>query len=191
MNSYFVQSCCRALLLALTAIRQGRRTRFPSLPMPLLEDDFHFSEPGGSFQLKSSSNDLLPVRHASVDEYRQAGRRLSRRGAEQNFTYIAALQPKIAFIFDIRRDMMLRHLMYKAIFEMSEDRAGFVGSLFSRKRPAGLTADSPVQAIFQAFAAAPRDPERGGTVEGHHAPLTMGHRFQLSQADRERIRFIT
>src|SRR5439155_14409415 len=76
---------------------------------------------------------------------------------EQNFTYIAALQPKIAFIFDIRRDMMLEHLMYKAVFEMSDDRAAFVSNLFSRKRPASLTADSSVETIFQAFLAAPAD----------------------------------
>jgi len=31
-------------------------------------------------------------------------------GPEQNFTYLAALRPKIAFIVDIRRDMMLEHL---------------------------------------------------------------------------------
>ena len=40
-------------------------------------------------------------------------------GPDQNFTYIVALKPKIAFIFDIRRQNMLTHLMYKAIFELS------------------------------------------------------------------------
>jgi hypothetical protein len=32
-------------------------------------------------------------------------------GPEQNFTYIAALRPKIAFLIDIRRDQMLQHLI--------------------------------------------------------------------------------
>src|SRR5215471_6356144 len=31
-------------------------------------------------------------------------------GPEQNFTYIEALRPRIAFIIDIRRDMLLEHL---------------------------------------------------------------------------------
>src|SRR5262245_54523060 len=33
-------------------------------------------------------------------------------GPEQNFTYIAAIRPKIAFILDIRRQNMIEHLMY-------------------------------------------------------------------------------
>ena len=40
-------------------------------------------------------------------------------GPDQNFTYLVALRPKIAFIFDIRRQNMLTHLMYKAIIELS------------------------------------------------------------------------
>ena len=37
-------------------------------------------------------------------------------GPDQNFTYISALHPKIAFIVDIRRQNMLQQLMYKALF---------------------------------------------------------------------------
>ena len=40
-------------------------------------------------------------------------------GPDQNFTYLVALKPKIAFIFDIRRQNMLTHLMYKALIEQS------------------------------------------------------------------------
>lgn len=76
-------------------------------------------------------------------------------GPEQNFTYIAALQPKMVFITDIRRGNLELHLMYKALFEMSNDRADFVGMLFSKKRPEGLTATSTVGQIFQKYDAAP------------------------------------
>lgn len=44
-------------------------------------------------------------------------------GPEQNFTYIAKVRPKIAFIVDIRRQAMIQQLMYKAIFHLSENRA--------------------------------------------------------------------
>ena len=57
---------------------------------------------------------------------------------EQNFTYIAALQPKVAFIFDIRRQNLIELLMYKALFEMAPDRVEFLSRLFSRKAPAAL-----------------------------------------------------
>jgi hypothetical protein len=112
-------------------------------------------------------------------------------GPEQNFTYIAALRPKIAFIIDIRRGVMLEHLMYKAIFEMSSDRAEFVGTLFSRKRPAALTTDSSVQDIFQAYAAVTADSELAEeNLKSILARLTTTHRFALSDEDDKRIRAI-
>jgi hypothetical protein len=58
--------------------------------------------------------------------------------SEQNFTYIAALRPSIAFIVDIRRGNLDLHLLYKTLFELSVDRAEFVSRLFSRPRPSGL-----------------------------------------------------
>ncbi len=76
-------------------------------------------------------------------------------GPEQNFTYIASLKPKMVFITDIRRGNLQLHLMYKALFEMSTDRADFVGMLFGKKRPDGLTASSSVNEIFSKYDAVP------------------------------------
>ena len=59
-------------------------------------------------------------------------------GPEQNFTYIVALRPKLAFIVDIRRGNLHEHLLYKAFIEMSADRAEFLSRLFARKQPADL-----------------------------------------------------
>ncbi len=72
-------------------------------------------------------------------------------GSEQNFTYIAAIQPRLAFVVDIRRDNVFEHLMYKALFELSENRADFVSRLFSRKRPAGIDNAVGVKALFDAY----------------------------------------
>src|SRR5207249_6544654 len=72
-------------------------------------------------------------------------------GPDQNFTYVVAMQPKMAIIFDIRRQNMLQHLMYKALIEMSSDRADFISRLFSRKRPDGLDSKSSAEALFAAF----------------------------------------
>jgi hypothetical protein len=41
--------------------------------------------------------------------------------------------------------------MYKALFELSADRADFVSRLFSRKRPAGLDSASTAAQLFAAF----------------------------------------
>ena len=152
-----------------------------------------FSEPGGSFQLEiitSNEQSYQYVLPQLVARVKPGGVYLG-VAPEQNFTYIAALQPKIAFIFDIRRDMMLEHLMYKAVFEMSADRADFVSNLFSRPRPAGLTADSSVEAIFRAFANAPADSK----LAEEHLKIVLGrltstHQFPMNSADQDRIRSI-
>jgi hypothetical protein len=73
-------------------------------------------------------------------------------GPEQNFTYIAALEPRVAVIFDIRRGNLDLQLMYKAMFEMAGDRAGFISVLFSKPQPAGLDARSTATDLFRAFA---------------------------------------
>jgi len=152
-----------------------------------------FSEPGGSFQLEIITSNEQSYQYVLP----QLATRVKPGGVylgvapEQNFTYIAALQPKIAFIFDIRRDMMVEHLMYKAVFEMSADRADFVSNLFSRPRPAGLTADSSVDAIFRAYVNAPADSK---AAEDHLkailARLISAHQFPMNQADQDRIRSI-
>ena len=37
-------------------------------------------------------------------------------GPDQNFSYIASVRPAIAFIVDRRRDNLLLHLLFKALF---------------------------------------------------------------------------
>jgi hypothetical protein len=72
-------------------------------------------------------------------------------GPEQNLTYIAAIRPQMAFIVDIRRQAVMQHLMFKAIFELSPERADLVSMLFSKPRPAGLVSASHVHRIWEAF----------------------------------------
>src|ERR1051326_2114391 len=90
-------------------------------------------------------------------------------GPEQNYTYIAVTRPAMAIIFDIRRGNLLLQLMYKAIFELTKDRASFVSMLFSRPRPAGLTTETPVTELFNAFGDANRDE---GLYERNVAAIT-------------------
>jgi hypothetical protein len=56
-------------------------------------------------------------------------------GPDQNFTYIAAVRPSIAFILDIRRDNMLLHLLFKALFAMADTRVEYLSLLFGREPP--------------------------------------------------------
>ena len=128
-----------------------------TLPSSISDREFwrlvsDFSEPGGYFRSDNFlSNELafqqvLPRLQKTV----RPGLVYLGVGPEQNFTYIAALHPAIAVIFDIRRQNMLEHLLYKELFELSADRVEFISRLFSRPRPASLAPDADVQEIFRA-----------------------------------------
>lgn len=56
-------------------------------------------------------------------------------GPQQNYSYIAATRPKIAFIVDIRRENLLQHMIVKALMEMSSSRAEFLSYFLSREMP--------------------------------------------------------
>lgn len=105
-------------------------------------------------------------------------------GPEQNFTYMGAVRPALAIVFDIRRGNMLVHLMYKALFELSKDRAEFISMLFSRPRPLGLGPKSTAADLFSAFEASPAgDVLYRRNLDAIRNHLTNTHRLPLSPRD--------
>jgi hypothetical protein len=97
----------------------------------------------------------------------------------------------MAVIFDIRRQNMLTHLMYKALIEQSTDRADFVSRLFARPRPTGLDTTSTPEAIFGAYAMVPPDSARfRRTITGIRDWLTKTHKFTLSDEDLNVIAYV-
>jgi hypothetical protein len=113
-------------------------------------------------------------------------------GPEQNYTYIAALKPKIVFITDIRRGNLHTQLMYKALFELSEDRADFMARLFTKKRPAGLTAQSSAHEVQQAYWDAPTSDEAAYKANLHAIDdlLTRRHELPLPKEDLDGIEYV-
>ncbi len=152
-----------------------------------------FSEPGGSFRSDNfvSNETTLQVVIPELQRNIAAGGVYVGVGPEQNFTYIVALQPKIAFIVDIRRQNMIQHLMYKAIVELSADRADFFSRLFSRPRPEdAYTEDTPGD-LISAFRRVGRDPllfEENLRVIKEH--LTVHHGFELTPEDHKSLDYI-
>jgi len=104
----------------------GCRKESPSLSQ--------FSESGGSFSSDNYTSNELMIGQVATDliSRGKTGGAYIGVGPEQNFTYIAATRPEIAFIVDIRRQAVMQHLMYKAIFEMSANRGEFIARLFSK-----------------------------------------------------------
>ncbi len=104
-------------------------------------------------------------------------------GPDQNFTYIAALKPKIVFIVDIREGNMLQLLMYKALMEMSADRVEFAAKLFGRKTPVGVKADASAHVIMTAVYAEKADRAvYDATLKSIHDRLIGTHHFPLTDA---------
>ena len=109
-------------------------------------------------------------------------------GPEQNFTYMWALQSKIGFIIDIRRQNMLDILMFKTLFEMAPDRADFLSLLFSRRRPGGLNASTSIAALMAAYEAAPKEGV-AANLERVKSVLSS-HKYELSNDDLSKIAFM-
>ena len=112
-------------------------------------------------------------------------------GPDQNFTYITALRPRMAFIVDVRRQNMIQHLLYKAIIERSADRIDFLSRLFSRPRPAGLEESSPPKVLFDAYREVAGDELlfQKNLREVEHR-LVEEHGFPLTEEDLRSLEYV-
>jgi hypothetical protein len=104
---------------------------------PLGELVARLSEPGGDF-----NSDNLISNESSYLHVVGALRALGVRGGayvgvgpDQNFSYIAEIRPSVAFIIDIRRDNLLEHLMFKALFGRARNRAEYLALWTGRPAP--------------------------------------------------------
>ena len=143
-------------IVASTALHAQAPAR--SLPDRLTDVEFwrliaDVSEPGGYFRSDNflSNETAFQTVIPRLLETTPRGTVYLGVGPEQNFTYIAALQPTMAVIFDIRRGNLHMQLLYKALFEMSTDRADFVSRLFSKPRPTKLDTTVTVDSLFAAY----------------------------------------
>ncbi|MCC7009384.1 MAG: hypothetical protein IT184_11240 [Acidobacteria bacterium] len=161
-----------------------------ALPESLSDKEYwalvdELSEPGGYFQSENLVGNERALQHVVP-----ALRAMPRQGVylgvapDQNFTYIVALEPRLAFIVDIRRGNLLEHLMYKAIIELSASRAESLSRLFSRARPDGLDDRTPVVALVDAYRpAVPSEELYAANLQQILAHLIETHGFDLSEAD--------
>ncbi len=101
------------------------------------------SEPGGYFD-----SDNIVSNEAGYLHVKQKLGRLGVSGGvyigvgpDQNFSYIAQIRPRYAFILDIRRDNLIEHLIYKAVFALAETRTEFLSLLFSKPLSSSLFND--------------------------------------------------
>jgi hypothetical protein len=113
-------------------------------------------------------------------------------GPEPNFHYITAIKPRMVFITDIRRGNLHLQLMYKALFELSADRAEFVSRLFNKPRPAGLDAKTPVRDLINAYleVMTADEPVYKANLQAIYDQLEKKHGFPLPAEDRSGIEYV-
>jgi len=183
--------CLLALLVASTGDPAAGRQQ------PLRIDDAlfwrmvtDFSEPDGYFHSDNLVSNELSIQRV-VPELKQAAAAGAYLGVgpDQNFTYLIALEPQVAFIIDVRRQNALLHLLYKAIVEMAPNRAEFLSRLFSRRKPPNVERVESAAELVLAFAGQSPDP----VLHERHAKEVLGrlmrkHRFPLSAEDQAALR---
>lgn len=161
---------------------------FSRLIQDLSEEDGHFR----SDNFTSNETSYLHV----VDKLREmhfSGGAYVGVGPEQNFTYITKVRPHIAFIVDIRRQAMIQHLLYKAIFHISENRADFLSGLLSRPLVGeGVPGKgAAVERLLEYFGSAPSPEETFvANLARVRKIIQQEFRFRLSEQDQERLEYV-
>ena len=177
-----------SVIAAQTAQAPAQQAR-TSLPERLNDAEFwklvsDISEPGGFFRITDNytSNEREVGRlFTMLHDVGVSGGVYLGVGPEQNFSYIAAIRPAMAFVVDIRRQAVMQHLMFKAMFELAHDRADFISLLFAKPRPAGIDSATPIQKIWDAYWPVVSD---SATAAKNYANiidlLTRKHRFKIT-----------
>src|SRR4051812_1780490 len=184
--------------LVLILVGSGTAVLAQSIPDKLTDDQFwklstDSSEADGTFRSDNLLSNELYFQYVIPDLVKTAksDRIYMGVGPEQNFTYITSLKPKMVFIVDVRRGNLDLQLMYKAVFELSNDRADFVGRLFSKKRPEGLDRNTSALEIFSKY----RDVESSedlykDNLKAIQELLAGKHHFGLSDGDKQGVEYV-
>src|SRR5262245_54319282 len=136
--------------------------RLPQSSSPFAAQIASLSEPPGYFD----TDNLISNERSYLQVLPDLRKRNVRGGAyigvgpDQNFTYIADVRPAVAFIIDVRRDNLLLHLLFKALFSMSRTRVEYLALLLGRPVPADVESfrTAAVDRLVTAVEGAPLGP---------------------------------
>ncbi|HVT39738.1 MAG TPA: hypothetical protein VHE78_11875 [Gemmatimonadaceae bacterium] len=110
-------------------------------------------------------------------------------GPDQNFSYIAAIRPRVAFILDIRRDNVLEHLLFKSLFALARNRLEYLCLLFGEPPPADTTGwgARDIEALLRYVDSARTDSTAARRIRTRVLDRVKRASIPLSQADLETI----
>lgn len=95
------------------------------------------SEPGGYFDSDNLISNETSYLHVigKLRELNISGGVYVGVGPDQSFSYISKIRPRLAIMIDIRRDNLLQHLLFKALFARSHNRIEYLCSYFGKPLP--------------------------------------------------------
>jgi hypothetical protein len=172
------------LTVAPTANAQGIPERLADSTFWRLMNDY--SEPWGTFRSENFVSNETSLQWVIPELQRtvKPGGVYLGVAPDQNFTYILAVKPSIAFIVDIRHQNAVQHLMYKALIETSNTRAEFLAKLFARPRLTGVDTAASANALFDALAnTKPDSALYRANLQAIKDRLMKVHRFALSDSE--------
>ena len=156
-TSIFLAGLIAALVIGASTIPWTREQPHAATDIQVSPEQFaqyirQWSEPEGYFDSDnfiSNETSYLHVIGQLQQQVKPGGIYLG-VGPDQNLSYIVHTRPMLAIITDIRRQNMLQHLWFKALFAMSANRIEYLSLLFSRKPPR-VKADASFQEVLDAF----------------------------------------
>jgi len=167
-----------------------QRPPAPELGFAQLVDTL--SEPGGFFDTDNLVSNETAYLHVLGGLRRLGvhGGTYIGVGPEQNFSYIAEIEPELALIIDIRRDNMLLLLLFKAIFETSDTRIEYLAQLFGRRPPPDPAAwtEKDLTLLLDYVDQQPLDSAAHNSVHQSLMARIDGFKVPLSAEDRTTIR---
>ncbi len=152
------------------------------------------SEPEGYFD-----SDNFVSNEAAYLKVMPAFRRLGVRGGvylgvgpDQNYSYVAETWPVLAILIDIRKQSVLQHLYYKALFQLSADRLQYLERLFGREVSlrTGPTQSMSISQLLELIDRSPRNKGYGQRVVSEALGAVRAWNIGLSATDLDAIRYI-
>jgi hypothetical protein len=111
-------------------------------------------------------------------------------GPDQNFSYIAQIRPNVAFMIDIRRDNLLQHFLFKALFARARNRLEYLCLLFGKPVPRDLSRweQRDIGELLAYIDTVPSNDQFFQRTLAHVAATAKSFGYPLSESDLGTIR---
>lgn len=145
------------------------------------------SEPNGYFDTDNLISNETSYLHVmgKMRQMKVSGGAFIGVGPDQSFSYIAQIRPNIAFMVDIRRDNLLQHLLFKALFESARNRIEYLCLFLGKPVPADLSVWSArsVKEIVEYIDKTPKDTKLFDAAHTALSAKIKSYGIKISEAE--------